>query len=188
MDDHFSADDITKAVKIELNAKELEYLEKLLNCEVVYQIRIALDSVGSNSEKVIKLLSIFEAFRMLDDQVLDFIFTLNQYHKQTKDLDDDYKDIIVVGKSIARLYKTLTTETIKGKLPPEIDVMRDKYNDAINNKIDYALRHSFDVNELKQGLVKTTPVKSKKVKEVKQEKMDLGGLSINIFGKFKPQA
>jgi hypothetical protein len=176
-------EDAYLAVRVELSVDELNYIEKLLNCEIVNQVRRTLEEQDPNPEKVIKLLSLFESFRILDDQIMDFIFAIEQYKKELGSTSSQYQDTLIISKNMCKVYKMLTSETAKMRLPDEIEKMKNEFNQIIGNKLDNGLKNSFDPRELDQ----TNPTKSKpktnKSKESKKTKEDFKSpIPINVFG------
>jgi hypothetical protein len=175
-------EDFNRAVKIELSVDELSYIQQLFGCEMVFQIRNFLTQEMDISEKVVKILSAFESYRILDDQILDFMFAMNQYKKELKNKDTQYKGLLIVGKHVCKLYNTLVHETVKMKLPEEVEKLKLQLNDTLINKIDLALQNSFDIKDMNN----TQPTPAQKEKTPKFSKEDLNG--INIFTKTKVMA
>jgi hypothetical protein len=168
-------EDFTKAVKIELSTDELSYIQQLFGCEMVFQVRQVIGDSSDVSEKVVRVLSAFESYRILDDQILEFIFAMNQYQKELKDKEIKYKDLLIIGKHVCKLYNTLVHETVKMKLPEDVEKLKERYNQGLINKIEVALQNSFDIKDA--GLPPTKM--AKKDKTLKLSKEDLS--RVNIF-------
>lgn len=177
-------EDAYLAVRVELNLDELNYIEKLLNCEIVNQVRRTLEDKDTNSEKVVKLLSLFESFRILDDQIMDFMFAIEQYKKELEQTDTQYKDTLIISKNMCKVYKMLTSETVKMKLPEEIEKLKERFNETVTNKLDYGLKNSFDPKELERAGPGKLKSKTSKSKEPKKTKEDFNSpIPINIYHK-----
>jgi hypothetical protein len=173
--------DFKRAVKLEVNIDELNYLQSLLNCECVFQVRGILTAETQVSERVVTMLSVFESYRMLDDQISDLVHALNQYNKESK-IGVDYKDILILNKNVCKIYNVLVNETTKLRLPEDIEELKEKYNKDLVKKIKQALENDFDVKDISGQNIPIKSSKSKTKGKIKEIKLK-DSLGINIFSK-----
>jgi len=119
-------------VQLQLESDELSVLRDLLRYESIYQMKAKIDVVPDKVELLLALIKLFDAYRVVDDQLRIFEF------KNKKSTNHTY----TVDRGVCGLYASLCTKTVQMELPEDLLVRAEYLGPGLMMKFEDALSDS----------------------------------------------
>lgn len=165
-------EDNSKFVHFEVNLEEIAVLRDLLKAETIYQANVVLLDVNSDpAQKLLKIVNIFDSYREFDEGILDLKLAILEKKQSQKGLTAKIKNMIVINKNIAKIYKLFCTESTKLPLIDTVKERVEKYADSLAQKIEFGIEHAEDLGDTVEKASNPAPKKELK-----------GDVKINVFG------
>lgn len=161
--------ELDKVVNLEFTREDLSLLRDLLKVECLYQIRVQLEKKIKVNEQVLALANVFDVYRTFDDSLED----LDYLSKKYEETGDSTKNVFIVKKISAKMYRMLLTETVKDPLPDFILSKIEKTGKTLLDKINLALKDDFTMEN--------NPLLSKSRANT-QEDTSSSPIAVNILG------
>lgn len=148
---NYTKEDVGKYVVLEVGIEDLGLLRDLFKYETLIQYTATVQSGIETLKKVDKIVSISEAYRDIDDQLIDLSLSITESMKKQKidQLGLKIKNLIVIHRPICMLYKFLCTDTVAAGLPDDIQNIFTKSGSGLLSRIDLALLKDYTLDEIK---------------------------------------
>lgn len=128
-------------VYVEINTEEVALLRELVRFETILQVRDQVIKEHDLNNKVIYIMGVFDSFRDFDDRLLDLGVSIEeQTVKLTQKHGVPVRNIAVISKNVAKVYRMLLTETVKIKMPEYLETKYKKLGASLLEKMETALK------------------------------------------------